>query len=414
MRLTKDEEKMLSGGYGEGYRKAMEILVKMGEFYDAERLIPVSMAFLTVGPSPRKPGKASEWLNRMADLGVKFKCPLCMSPIESSSFLDIELHKKFGGVFGIGGSGHPRNLFCQPVFGQHLVADGTAVTHYVNSYIGARANTECFIGQYCAAFVGKTPEYGFHLLENRLGKTLFDIKVRLKDETDWSALGYYISKTLGTHYWDVPVLNGINPADIAHDNLVAFCSTIPAYGAVVHTLMVGVSPEAHTLEQAFGGGKPKEKYAVGPKELQSVFDTFSTTKEVPDMVSIGGFGVNVSIENVYKLCKLFDGKKVSTKFPTVALIDGPVRIVADRVGLSDILKKAGVILGLQDYLKGRNIEAADFSNNPVTSAKRLGLNTLVFCDAKSCHYIGNQEIQPVLKNIDDCVKIALTGKMEVR
>jgi len=40
------------------------------------------------------------------------------------------------------------------------------------------------------------------------------------------------------------------------------------------------------------------------------------------------------------------------------------------------------------------------------------LNTLVFMDAKSCHYIGNQDIEPVLKNIDDCIKIALTGKME--
>jgi predicted aconitase len=414
MQLTKDEEKMLSGGYGEGYRKAIEILVKLGEFYDAKRLIPISMAFLTIGPSPRKPGKTSEWLNRMADLGVKFKCPLAMAPIESSNFLDFELHKKFGGVFAMGGSGHPRNLFCQPVFGQHITADGTAVTHYVNSYIGARANTECFIGQYSAAIVGKTPEYGFHLPENRVGKTLFDVKVRLKDETDWSALGYYISKTLGNHYWDVPVINGINPADISHDDLISICSSIPSYGSCVHSLLVGVSPEARTLEQAFGGAKPKETFIVGPKELQGVYDLFSTTKEQPDMISIGGFGVNVSIENVYKLANLLEGKKVSSNFPTVALIDGPVRTVADRVGLSDILKKAGVLLGMYEYLKGRNVDAADFSNNPVMSAKRLGLNTLVFIDAKSCHYIGNQDIEPVLKNIEDCVKIALTGKMEGR
>jgi predicted aconitase len=414
MQLTKDEEKMLSGGYGEGYRRAIEILVKLGEFYDAKRLIPVSMAFLTIGPSPRKSGKTSEWLNKMADLGVTFKCPLSMAPIESSNFLDFELHKKFGGVFGIGGSGHPRNLFTQPLYGQHLVADGTAVTHYVNSYIGARANTECFIGQYSAAIVGKTPEYGFHLTENRLGKTLFDIKVRLKDETDWSALGYYISKTLGTHYWDVPVINGVNPADISHDALIAICSSIPAYGACVHSLLVGISPEARTLEQAFGGAKPKETFVVGPKELQGVYETFSTRKKQPDMISIGGFGVNVSIENVYKLAKLLEGKKVTDKFPTVALIDGPVRTVADRVGLTDIIKKAGVMIGMQEYLKGRNIDAADFSNNPVMAAKRLGLDTLVFFDAKSCHYIGNQDIEPVLKNLEDCVKIAITGKMEVR
>ena len=412
MQLTKDEEKMLSGGYGKGYQKAMEVLVKMGEFYDAKRLIPVSMAFLTLGPSPRKPAAAKQWLEWLADNGATYKCALSMAPVEASMNPDADIHTRFGGVFGMGGSGHPRNLFTQPVYGQHLVADGTAVTHYCNSYIGARANTECFVGQYSAAIVGKTPEYGFHLAENRLGKTLFNVKVKLKDETDWSALGYYISKTLGTHYWDVPVISGIDTADITNDDLVAFCSTIPAYGAVVHSLLVGVSPEALKLEQAFGGKKPIETYTVGQKEIQSVFEAFSTKKSVPDMVSIGGFGVNVSVENTYKLAKLVAGKKVSTKFPTVALIDGPVRTVADRVGITDTLRKAGIMVGMDEYLKGRGITGADFSNNPVTAAKRLGLNTLVFFDAKSCHYIGNQEIEPVLKNLEDCVKIALTGKME--
>jgi len=412
MQLTKDEEEMLSGGMGKGYQKAMEVLVKMGEFYDAKRLIPVNMAFLTLGPSPRKPAAARQWLEWLADHGATYKCPLAMAPVETSQNPDSDIHNRLGGVFGMGGSGHPRNLFTQPVYGQHLVADGTAVTHYCNSYIGARANTECFVGQYSAAIAGKTPEYGFHLAENRLGKTLFNVKVKLKDETDWSALGYYISKILGTHYWDVPVIDGIDTADITNDDLVAFCSTIPAYGAVVHSLLVGISPEAHTLEQAFGGKKPIETYIVGQKEIQSVFDAFSTRKKVPDMVSIGGFGVNVSVENTYKLAKLVAGKKVSTRFPTVALIDGPVRTVADRVGITATLRKAGIMVGLNEYLKGRSIEAVDYSNNPVTAAKRLGLNTLVFFDAKSCHYIGNQEIEPVLKNLEDCVKIALTGNME--
>jgi predicted aconitase len=415
MQLTKDEQKMLDGGYGKGYQKAMQILVKMGEFYDAKRLIPVNMAFLTLGPSPAKPAQAPLWLKWLADNGATFKCPLAMEPVEPVKDPASDIHTRFGGVFGMGGSGHPRNLFTKPVFGQHLVADGTAVTHYCNSYIGARANTECFIGQYSAAIVGKTPEYGYHLTENRLGKTLFNVKVDLKDETDWSVLGYYISKVLGTHYWDVPVINGIDTSKVSDDDLVAICSTIPAYGAVVHSLLVGISPEALTLEQAFGGKKPIETYTVGPKEMQSVFDTFSTKKTVPDMISIGGFGVNVSVENTYKLAKLVEGKKVSTKFPTVALIDGPVRHVADKVGITDTLKKAGIMIGLEEYLKGKNgITGSDFSNNPVTSAKRLGLNTIVFFDAKSCHYIGNQDIEPVLKNLEDCVKIALTGKMEGR
>jgi predicted aconitase len=414
MQLTKDEEKMLSGGYGEGYKRAIEILVKLGEFYDARRLIPISMAYLVVGPSPSTPGQASEWLNEMADLGTTFKCPLPLVPVDSTSYSDYELHKKLGAVFAYGGNGHARNLLCLPVFGQHITADGTAITHYMNSYIGARANTECFIGQYSAAIVGKTPEYGFHLPENRIGKTLFDVKAELKDETDWSALGYYISRTLGKNYWDVPVINGIKPSDISHDELIAICSSIPAYGACVHSLLVGVSPEARTLEEAFGGKKPKEKFVVGPKELKGVYDTFSTSKDKPDMVSIGGFGVNLSIENVLKLAGLLEGKKVSKDFPTVALIDGPVRAVADRTGISDILRAAGVRLGMEEVFQEKGIDGEEFANNPVICAKRMGWNTLVFADAKSCHYIGNQDIEPVLKHVEECVKIALSGRMEVR
>ena len=413
MQLTKDEEKMLSGGYGAGYQKAIEILVKMGEFYDAKRLIPVSMAFLTLGPSPAKPAQAQLWVKWFADQGATYKCPLAMSPLMGELNVKLDVHARLKGVFAIGGSGHPRNLFTRPVFGQHLVADGTAVTHYCNSYIGARANTECFIGQYSAAIVGKTPEYGYHLTENRLGKTLFNVKVDIKDETDWGALGYYISKVLGTHYWDVPVITGVDTSKVSDDDLVAFSCCIPAYGAVVHSMIVGISPEAQTVEMAFGGKKPIETYTVGPKEMQSVFDTFSTKKSVPDMISLGGFGANVSIKNMYKLAELVEGKKVTTKFPTVCLVDGPVKQVCDKVGISDTIKQAGIMIGMEEYFKTRKgVTGADFSNNPVTSAKRLGLNTLVFFDAKSCHYIGNQEIEPVLKNLEDCVKIALSGKIE--
>jgi hypothetical protein len=107
-----------------------------------------------------------------------------------------------------------------------------------------------------------------------------------------------------------------------------------------------------------------------------------------------------------------EGRKVSSHFPTVALIDEPVKTVAEASGLLDVIRKAGVMIGMEQYLKEKGIDGTEFSNNPVIGANRIGLNTLVFMDAKSCHYIGNQEIEPVLKSIDDCVRIALTGKME--
>lgn len=412
MYLTKDEEKMLSGGYGEGYRRAMDILVTLGDFYDAKRLIPISMAFIVSGPNPRRPGKAFEWVKEVADAGTTFKCPLTLIPMGQPGNPSFEIHKKMGAIFAFGGGfGHPRNMFVQPVFGQDITSDGTAVTHYINSYIGARGNTECFGGQYSAAIVGKTPEYGYHLTENRVGKTLFNVKADLKDETDWGCLGFYISVTLGKNYWDVPVMNGVNPANVTHDELVGMCSTIPAYGAVVHSLLVGISPEARTLDKAFAGEKPIEKFVVGEKEIKSVYERFSTSKKKPDMVSFGGFGADVSIENVNKIASLVKGKKVCKDFPTIMNIDGPVRATADRTGVSDILREAGISIGMGDVLKARGIQGEAFTNNPVMSAKRMGWNTLVFIDAKSCHYIGNQDIEPVLKHVEEAVEIALTGKI---
>ena len=199
----------------------------------------------------------------------------------------------------------------------------------------------------------------------------------------------------------MPVITGINPLEITNDDLVVFCLSVPAYGAVVHSLLVGVSPEARTMEQAFGGTKPKETFHVGPKELKGVYDTFSTSKEKPDMVSFGGFGVNLSIRAIYKMASLLEGKTVSGDFPTVAFVDGLVRGVADRTGITDILKKAGVRLAMKEIFEEKGVSAEGFANNPVVSAKQMGWNTLVFLDAKSCHYIGNQDIEPVLKNVEE-------------
>ena len=130
------------------------------------------------------------------------------------------------------------------------------------------------------------------------------------------------------------------------------------------------------------------------------------------MISFGGFGVNLSIEAVYRLAGLLQGKKVSKDFPTVINIDGAVREVSDRTGMTDILKAAGVRFTMAELFEERGVEAASWAKNAVISAKAMGWNTLVFADAKSCHYIGNQDIEPVLKNVDDCVRIALTGRIE--
>ncbi|MCK4726363.1 MAG: DUF521 domain-containing protein, partial [Anaerolineales bacterium] len=42
MDLTPEQHRMLDGDYGKATRKAMQILVTLGEIYGAKRLVPVS------------------------------------------------------------------------------------------------------------------------------------------------------------------------------------------------------------------------------------------------------------------------------------------------------------------------------------------------------------------------------------
>ena len=175
MQLTKDEEKMLSGGYGEGYRRALEILVKMGDYYGAESMVPVSMAYITMGTDSTDKALFN-WTKEFADLGTTFKCPLTIAFPGSPD--RIEVDRKMGAQFTYSSGGAPTDLFPLPLYGQYIIPGGTNDTTLFNCIIGARGNSEGPVGQYMAAIVGKTPKYGYHLPENRVGKTVvFFLKI---------------------------------------------------------------------------------------------------------------------------------------------------------------------------------------------------------------------------------------------
>jgi predicted aconitase len=399
MRLTKDEQKMLDGGYGEAYQKAIDVLVQLGEFYGAECLVPISMAYVTMGvDSPG--GDFFKWLKTFAEMGATYKSPLTIAFASSPEKNQFE--EKMGAQFSFAFGGSATNLFPVPVYGQIVIPGGTNDTTLFNSIVGARCNSEGPIGQYMAAIVGKTPKYGYHLPENRLGKTLFKIEAHLSDPTDWNVLGYYVSKTLNRHWWDVPVLTGINRDTVKHEDIIFFCSTVASYGACNHFLIDGISPEAQTLDQAFGGQKPKETFVVGDKEIKSVYDTFAPSGQKPDAVSLfAGGGVSLA----YRLAKLVKGKKVSKEIPLFFPMDAPTRYVAENFGLTKIFQDAGVQFGPLTY-NGKPVDLW-------TGARKSGIRCVVSDSTKNTHYVTQQGIEMVLLPFDKCVETALKGKLEV-
>ncbi|MBI2934339.1 MAG: DUF521 domain-containing protein [Chloroflexi bacterium] len=71
MYLTRDENEMLEGKYGYPAQRSMEILVGLGECYDAERMVPVSSAHLLYTVTALGSAGAA-FLQEMADNGGRF------------------------------------------------------------------------------------------------------------------------------------------------------------------------------------------------------------------------------------------------------------------------------------------------------------------------------------------------------
>lgn len=403
MDLTHEQERLLEGDSGEGTQKAMEMVVKLGEYFGAEELAPISMAYLTLGPDNY--GVMLNYVKKLADSGARFRTltfvPGKEGSLEKKENLDlwVRVHRKMGGIITEGGGfGEPDNATMYPLFGQNVVSDGTNVTSYFNGVIGARANNMEPIGQYVCAITGYAPKYGYLTRDGRLGRVLVNVKFKPKNRTDWSALGYYLSRHLGLKWWEVPVLVGLDTTEISSDDLSSFCSSIPTYGPINHFLIVGVSPEARTLKEAFGGKKPEDKIEVGQKEIKEVYQRFSSKAKKPDLISIGGFGPSLPLKDAYQVAKMLDGNKV--KVPLTISMNGFTKNIAAKSGLIKIMERSGAIVTEDNF-------------SIIQNAHRSGIKVIGYTNAKACQYSGQQEVDSVLLDDVTLVKVAIKGSFEV-
>ena len=415
MYLSKDEDRMLSGKEGEAYRRAMEILVKMGEYSGAKRMVQVSWADLSNfsgigGGHGDSPGNDMyKFMKEFDDLclseNTKFKCPITLADA-STPEKNEKLTSMGAQLISPAGASSPHDIFPLPLFGQYCTPGATNINTYCNGMLGARGNNEGPVGVHMAALTGRTPEYGYLLDENRLARTVVEVNTELKNYVDWAVLGFYISRRLSTHYWDVPVLTGINPMSVSSDDIMSFCASMNNPGSITHWLVEGLSPEGRTLKQSLGGKKPKEKFVVGNKEMKSVFDTYPPTGNKPDVVSLR---FPLTVQRLYDVARLVQGKKIPDDVSFSVDLTLAAKIVAERLGLRKILEEAGVFIGEtqgQVMWKGKIID-------PWTQAKRVGIQTMVTDSLKDCNAIGQQEIDMVLlPSLERIVQTALTGSLE--
>jgi predicted aconitase len=77
LRLSGEERSMLAGDFGPGVRKAMEIVVGLGQIYSAQRLVEVG-SVQVAGVSYRNLGEAGlDFLREWAGQSAQVRVPTC-------------------------------------------------------------------------------------------------------------------------------------------------------------------------------------------------------------------------------------------------------------------------------------------------------------------------------------------------
>jgi len=237
MHLTAQEERVLAGEEGHTRQKAMELVVALGDIYNASRLIPISSAQVS-GASVKTIGSAGiKWLEDLAE-DAKVSVRASVNPLGldlrrwRSMGVDEGFHSDQERIVRAYSSMGLEPLYtCTPYLagnlprkGQHIAWAESSATVYANSYIGARTNREGGPSALAAAIVGKTAEYGLHLTESRLPK----VRIELEEVPEGLAplAGYLVGKIAGNR---IPYLPGLK---LTPDQHKSFGAALAATSAV--------------------------------------------------------------------------------------------------------------------------------------------------------------------------------------
>jgi predicted aconitase len=420
MKLTHEERALLDGKEGLARQKAMDLLVRYGEALGADKLVDtnnVCGALVSAQPYKR------EFASRMENIDAVF----CEFHLDSQETVEIPPVRAFTcrvtetmdpdhwRMQGISQEIHDivmrNNHFCRrigiqlmntcapylvgnvPVMGEHCAWMESSAIVYANSALGARTNTEGAESTGAAMMVGKIPYWGYHLDENRLGTHLVSVGIDVESVMDWGLLAYYVGEMVQER---VPVIQGIqrrpNISRLKH-----FAAAAASSGGIEMSHIVGITPEAHTLNQAFGGNKPLEELSFGEEERRIAYENLTSgTDPNVDFVALGC--PHYTVEQVWQVCQLLGDKKVHSNTSLWIFMPWALKQIADRQGYTDALTNAGAVLMTDTcpvfghvYPKGTKVACTDSAKQAHYLPAWLGLET----------WFGS---------VEDCVEAAITGQ----
>jgi hypothetical protein len=249
-------------------------------------------------------------------------------------------------------------------------------------------------GSFATCFLGKTPNYGMHLTENRVGTVLIKTERPIESELEWDILGYAVGER--THL-SVPVITGTTGATTT--KLQKLNSALNTSGSVPMYHIPGLTPEAPTVEFALNGKAPQETVVIGEDDLRNAYNAvnFNPAEDV-DFVSLGCPHYN--IVDLWRLALLLEGKKCKVR---LWIMTSPwLYDIAAAQGFVKIFDDSGATL-----LTG---------SCPAAMGMPDGIKTVAMDSVKQAYYITGRYHRPdsplsvCYGTKEECIDAAITGK----
>ena len=424
MKLTPAEQAMLEGRQGKAVQKAMDLLVRYGEALGAERLVDTNNVCGTVGASTpflreygAKHGLDAVFSEFSLDSAEVVEIP----PVKVySSHLQQGLDPEHAEEQGISpevvkvyrqGEAYTARLGVQPLNtcapytvgnvptkGEHCAWMESSAVIYINSVLGARTNAEGRESVGAAMLTGKIPYWGYHLDEARLGTHLVEVEVEVDSTADWGLLGYYVGEVVQDR---VPVLAGIRKVPNL-PRLKHFGAAAASSGGVEMYHLVGITPEAATLDMALGGRKRVESFKVGRAELRKAYAAVNSTAKSRDVDFIMLGCPHYTIEQIWEACRLLEGRRVHGNTSLWIFTPRATKQLADQNGYTKIITDAG------GYLM----------TDTCSAMGRLlprGAKVAAVDSAKQAHYLpAIMGVECWFGSTEECIDAAVSGKWNSR
>jgi hypothetical protein len=412
MLLTEQDTAMLNGERGPATQRAMRIVARMAEIAGAERLLDIEAAHID---STVYVGDAClEFAERFADLGARVSVPTTLNvsgvdehgwhnwPVAPAwaekALRQMRAYQRMGTIPTW--TCAPYQTEHKPRFGQQIAWGESNAIAFANSVIGARTERYPDLFDVCCAITGRAPAMGLHLTANRAGQHVLRLRAvpeaLQRSDAFYPVLGHLMGERATPL---IPVIDGLTVTP-SEDQLKAMAAAGACSGAVALFHVVGVTPEAPTLNEALHHQMPLRDDTIGLPELRAARDALSHAcgdGEPLDLVVLGS--PHFSLAEFEQLLPLLAGRK---KHPRVRF-----NITSSRA-MTALAAKRGIL----DVIVGFGAELTVDTCILTTPMLPPETRQLMTNSAKFAYYApGLLKRAMAYGSLSDCVESAVQGRV---